>query len=88
MKLASYIANGQPAFGVVAGDGVITMNSRLGGKYATLRDALADPALAGEHSVCGLLRARGHAVRLVRGEAGNVKITYPEDLQLLRWRLS
>ena len=45
MKLASYIANGQPAFGVVAGDGVITMNSRLGGKYATLRDALADYAI-------------------------------------------
>jgi 2-keto-4-pentenoate hydratase/2-oxohepta-3-ene-1,7-dioic acid hydratase in catechol pathway len=42
MKLASYIANGKAAFGVVSGDGVISMNERLGGKYATLRDALAD----------------------------------------------
>ncbi len=36
MKLASYIANGKPAFGVVVGDGVVTMNDRLGGRYATL----------------------------------------------------
>jgi 2-keto-4-pentenoate hydratase/2-oxohepta-3-ene-1,7-dioic acid hydratase in catechol pathway len=41
MKLASYIANGKPAFGVVLGDGVATMNERLGGRYATLRDVLA-----------------------------------------------
>src|SRR5713226_6053953 len=45
MKLASYVANGRPSFGVVTGDGVITMNRRLGDKYATLRDALADYAL-------------------------------------------
>jgi 2-keto-4-pentenoate hydratase/2-oxohepta-3-ene-1,7-dioic acid hydratase in catechol pathway len=45
MKLASYVANGQPAFGLVVGDGLVTMNERLGGKYATLRDALADYAL-------------------------------------------
>ena len=45
MKLASYIADGKPSFGVVTGDGVITMNKRLGDKYATLRDALADYAL-------------------------------------------
>jgi 2-keto-4-pentenoate hydratase/2-oxohepta-3-ene-1,7-dioic acid hydratase in catechol pathway len=45
MKLASYMVDGQPAFGVVTGDGVVTMNTRLGGKYATLRDALADYAL-------------------------------------------
>jgi 2-keto-4-pentenoate hydratase/2-oxohepta-3-ene-1,7-dioic acid hydratase in catechol pathway len=44
MKLASYIANGKECFGVVAGDGVITMNGRLG--LATLRDALAAGALA------------------------------------------
>jgi 2-C-methyl-D-erythritol 4-phosphate cytidylyltransferase len=56
-------------------------------RTGVLRDALEDPQLAGEHSVCGLLRARGHRVRLVCGEAGNVKITYPEDLQLLRWRV-
>jgi len=46
MKLASYIANGKPAFGVVAGDGVITMNERLKDRYATLRDVLAAGALA------------------------------------------
>ena len=45
MKLASYLADGRPSFGVVISDGVITMNRRLGDKYATLRDALADYAL-------------------------------------------
>ncbi|MEA2903195.1 MAG: hypothetical protein QOI12_582 [Alphaproteobacteria bacterium] len=45
MKLASYIANGLPAFGVVAGDGVVTMNERLGGRFATLRDAIAAGAI-------------------------------------------
>jgi 2-keto-4-pentenoate hydratase/2-oxohepta-3-ene-1,7-dioic acid hydratase in catechol pathway len=45
MKLASYVADGKEAFGVVVGDGVVTMNERLGGKYATLRDALNDYAL-------------------------------------------
>jgi 2-keto-4-pentenoate hydratase/2-oxohepta-3-ene-1,7-dioic acid hydratase in catechol pathway len=45
MKLASYIAGGKPLFGAVAGDGVVTLNDRLGGRYATLRDALAAGAL-------------------------------------------
>src|SRR5215475_2114732 len=45
MKLASYVANGKPAFGVVVGDGVATMNDRLAGGYATLRDAIAGGAL-------------------------------------------
>jgi 2-keto-4-pentenoate hydratase/2-oxohepta-3-ene-1,7-dioic acid hydratase in catechol pathway len=45
MKLASYMVGGEPAFGVVTGDGVVTMNTRLGGKYATLRDALDEYAL-------------------------------------------
>src|SRR5205085_788393 len=45
MKLASYLANGKPSFGVVAGDGVVTMNDRLGGRFATLRDAIAGGAL-------------------------------------------
>jgi 2-keto-4-pentenoate hydratase/2-oxohepta-3-ene-1,7-dioic acid hydratase in catechol pathway len=44
MKLASYVADGKRCFGVVAGDGVITLNERLG--YASLRDALAASALA------------------------------------------
>jgi 2-keto-4-pentenoate hydratase/2-oxohepta-3-ene-1,7-dioic acid hydratase in catechol pathway len=30
MKLASYMADGVPSFGVVTGDGIIAMNSRLG----------------------------------------------------------
>jgi len=45
MKLASYIADGKPSFGVVSGDGVVTMNARLGGRYATLRDAIAGGAI-------------------------------------------
>jgi 2-keto-4-pentenoate hydratase/2-oxohepta-3-ene-1,7-dioic acid hydratase in catechol pathway len=43
MKLASYVVDGRPGFGVVTGDGVVTMNGRT--KYATLRDVLAAGAL-------------------------------------------
>ena len=46
MKLASYIADGKACFGVVTGDGVITLNQRLGGRYTSLRHALAADALA------------------------------------------
>ena len=46
MKLASYTANGKACFGVVSGDGVVTLNERLGGRYATLRDVLAADGLA------------------------------------------
>ena len=46
MKLASYMANGKACFGVVTGDGVVTLNERLGGRYASLRDMLAADALA------------------------------------------
>src|ERR1700704_293541 len=46
MKLASYMANGKACFGVVTGDGVVTLNERLGGRYASLRDMLAAHALA------------------------------------------
>ena len=45
MKLASYVANGKDVFGVVTGDGVFTMNERLGGRYRSLREALAADAL-------------------------------------------
>jgi 2-keto-4-pentenoate hydratase/2-oxohepta-3-ene-1,7-dioic acid hydratase in catechol pathway len=45
MRLASYIADGKSCFGVVAGGGVVTLNERLGGRYASLRDALAAGAL-------------------------------------------
>src|SRR5262249_19931312 len=44
MKLASYMADGKACFGVVTGDGVITLNHRLG--YTTLRDALTGGSLA------------------------------------------
>ena len=40
MKLASYVANGNPAFGAVVGDGVVTLNERLKGAYRNLRQAL------------------------------------------------
>ena len=46
MKLASYVAEGKRCFGVVAGDGVVTLNERLGGRYGGLREALAAGALA------------------------------------------
>jgi 2-keto-4-pentenoate hydratase/2-oxohepta-3-ene-1,7-dioic acid hydratase in catechol pathway len=44
MKLASYVAGGKPAFGVVVDDGVVTMTGRLG-RIETLRDALDADAL-------------------------------------------
>jgi 2-keto-4-pentenoate hydratase/2-oxohepta-3-ene-1,7-dioic acid hydratase in catechol pathway len=45
MKLASYLADGVPAFGAVTGDGVVTMNRRLSQRFASLRDALAAGAV-------------------------------------------
>ena len=41
MKLASYRIDGEPAFGAIVGDGVVTMSGRLRGSPATLREALA-----------------------------------------------
>ena len=41
MKLASYIADGKPSFGVVVGGGVVTLNDKLGGKYADLKALVA-----------------------------------------------
>jgi 2-keto-4-pentenoate hydratase/2-oxohepta-3-ene-1,7-dioic acid hydratase in catechol pathway len=41
MKLASYIANGKPAFGLVTGHGVATIE----GRFATLKDLLASRAI-------------------------------------------
>jgi 2-keto-4-pentenoate hydratase/2-oxohepta-3-ene-1,7-dioic acid hydratase in catechol pathway len=45
MKVASYIADGQPAFGVVRDDGVITMNELFGARAVDLREALAGDLL-------------------------------------------
>jgi 2-keto-4-pentenoate hydratase/2-oxohepta-3-ene-1,7-dioic acid hydratase in catechol pathway len=41
MKLASYLTDGHPAFGVVTDHGVITMNERLSTRCASLKEALA-----------------------------------------------
>jgi 2-keto-4-pentenoate hydratase/2-oxohepta-3-ene-1,7-dioic acid hydratase in catechol pathway len=46
MKLASYVADGADAYGVVAGDGVVTVSKALGAQYPTLRDALTPEGLA------------------------------------------
>ncbi len=43
MKLASYVADGKACFGAVTGDGIITLNEHLGGRYASLREALGAP---------------------------------------------
>src|SRR5262249_2405823 len=43
MKLASYLVDGKPAYGVVVDDGVVTMSGRL--RYSSLREALAAGAL-------------------------------------------
>jgi 2-keto-4-pentenoate hydratase/2-oxohepta-3-ene-1,7-dioic acid hydratase in catechol pathway len=45
MKLASYVVDGKDCFGVVVGDGVVTLNQRLP-HYADLRAALAGDGLA------------------------------------------
>jgi 2-keto-4-pentenoate hydratase/2-oxohepta-3-ene-1,7-dioic acid hydratase in catechol pathway len=45
VKLASYIADGQAAFGVVTQDAVITMSTKFDGRYPTLRAALAQGGL-------------------------------------------
>ena len=41
MKLASYLLDGEEAFGIVTDAGVITASRQAGGKYRTLREALA-----------------------------------------------
>ncbi len=45
MKLASYLADGRPAFGVVRDDGIITMGERFGIRAASLKQALAQNLL-------------------------------------------
>jgi 2-keto-4-pentenoate hydratase/2-oxohepta-3-ene-1,7-dioic acid hydratase in catechol pathway len=45
MKLASYLADGVPSFGVVAGDSVVTMNDRLTQRFSSLQQAIAAGAL-------------------------------------------
>ncbi|HMA72264.1 MAG TPA: fumarylacetoacetate hydrolase family protein [Xanthobacteraceae bacterium] len=45
MKLASYMVDGKAKFGVVSGDGIIDGTRCLGGRFSTLRQALAADAL-------------------------------------------
>jgi 2-keto-4-pentenoate hydratase/2-oxohepta-3-ene-1,7-dioic acid hydratase in catechol pathway len=42
VKLASYLANGKPAFGILTDLGVITLSDRLRGGSRTLKDALSE----------------------------------------------
>jgi 2-keto-4-pentenoate hydratase/2-oxohepta-3-ene-1,7-dioic acid hydratase in catechol pathway len=43
MKLLSFVAHGKELFGAVSGDGIVTLNDRVG--YASLRAALAGGAM-------------------------------------------
>jgi 5-carboxymethyl-2-hydroxymuconate isomerase len=45
MRLLSYSVNGQDSWGAVKGDGVVDLGARLRGRYASLRDAIAQDAL-------------------------------------------
>jgi 2-keto-4-pentenoate hydratase/2-oxohepta-3-ene-1,7-dioic acid hydratase in catechol pathway len=46
MRIASFLTPEGPSFGLVAGDGVIDLRRRLGGRYDNLRAVLAAGALA------------------------------------------
>ncbi len=48
MKLASYTADGRPAFGLVTDMGVITLSDRLGTRTFTLREALQEDGVLDE----------------------------------------
>jgi 2-keto-4-pentenoate hydratase/2-oxohepta-3-ene-1,7-dioic acid hydratase in catechol pathway len=45
LKIASFVVEGRPAFGVVAGGGVVTVSGRAGVAFPTLREVLAAGAL-------------------------------------------
>ena len=51
MKLASYVADGKECYGVVTGDGVVTMKG-----HASLRDALAAGALEGMRTAAAVAK--------------------------------
>lgn len=57
MKLASYLSYGAETFGVVIGDGVVTLGGRLKGGYRTLREVLAAGALDDIRKVAKSARA-------------------------------
>src|SRR5271170_296361 len=56
MRLASYLADGRPSFGVVTGDGVVTMNGRLRRAYRSLREALASGTLDEMREIANAVR--------------------------------
>lgn len=45
MRLASYLVNGLPSYGVVVGDGIVDLAARLGGRYPDLRSLVAADGL-------------------------------------------
>ena len=57
MKLVSYRRDGADRWGVIAGDGVVDMTGRLGGRYQTLRQALAAEALGEIRRACATAEA-------------------------------
>jgi len=65
MKLASYVAKGKDCFGVVTTEGVIDLNDRLGGRFASLRDALVDSALVDIRKVAAAAKP-DHALADIR----------------------
>ncbi len=68
MKLASYLAGGKPAFGLVTDMGVITLSDRLGDVCTRLREALQEDGVLDEM----LNLAKG---RRTRPAAGGDKIS-------------
>ncbi|HLT78006.1 MAG TPA: fumarylacetoacetate hydrolase family protein [Ferrovibrio sp.] len=46
MKVVSFVRNGKATYGVVAGDGIVDVGAKLGGKYADLAAVLQAGALA------------------------------------------
>ncbi|MGB4467069.1 MAG: 2-C-methyl-D-erythritol 4-phosphate cytidylyltransferase [Azovibrio sp.] len=54
-------------------------------RYGLLQAALAQCQVATDEA--GAMEAAGHRPRLVKGEAGNLKVTYPDDLGLAEWIL-
>jgi hypothetical protein len=46
MKLASYMLDGRPSYGVVEGNGVVDLGRRIGAKYPDLRALITASALA------------------------------------------
>jgi len=46
MRLVSYLAKGEPRYGVVVDDGIVDLSARIGSRYPDLRSMIAGDALA------------------------------------------